>query len=112
VRKPLILLAFLFALAVSVTAAGQPVQHRTLPAKAVRGTLGEPQVFPTVKIGDRILRLSPGARIYDPSNRTLVHAQLPSGAEVLYTTDAAGNIQRMYVLTDEELLRLKQAGRR
>jgi hypothetical protein len=105
-------LVVLCAIAFGPTAAAQHIQQRPLPPKASRGTLGEPQTFPTVKIGNRILRLSPGARIYDQSNRTIVHAQLPPGAEVVYTNDAAGDIQRMYVLTEEELLRLKQAGRR
>jgi hypothetical protein len=41
-----------------------------------------------------------------------VHGQLPTGAEVLYSMDTAGAIQRMYILTDEELLRLQQAGKR
>ena len=102
----------MYVLAVSLAAEAQHVQQRPLPPKASRGTLGEPQMFPAVKIGNRTLRLSPGARIYDQSNRTIVHAQLPPGAQVLYTSDAAGDIQRMYVLTEEELLRLKQAGRR
>lgn len=96
----------------SLTAAAQPVQQRSLPAKASRGTLGESLEFPTVKINNRILRLSPGARIFDQSNRTIVHAQLPPGSEVMYTSDPAGDIQRMYVLTEEELVRLKHAGRR
>ena len=109
-RKLLLLLIFCsFA---AVPASAQFIQQRILPANAMRGTLGEPQAFPTVRIGSRTLRLSPGARIYDRSNRTIVHGQLPSGAEVLYSTDQAGDIQRMYILTDEELLRLRQAGKR
>jgi hypothetical protein len=94
------------------SASAQFIQQRFLPANGVRGTLGDPQAFPAVKIGNRTLRLTPGARIYDRSNRTIVHAQLPPGAEVLYSTDQTGDIQRMYILTDEELLRLKQARRR
>jgi hypothetical protein len=110
-RKLLILLTFCCSLAALDTSA-QFIQQRFLPADGLRGTLGEPQDFPAVKIDDHPLRLTPGARIYDRSNRTIVHGQLPSGAEVLYVTDKAGNIQRIYVLTDEELLRLKQAGKR
>ena len=111
-RKLLLLLIFYSCLTAPGPAAAQFIQQRFLPANGVRGTLGEPQVFPAVRIGSRTLRLSPGARIYDRSNRTIVHAQLPPGAEVLYSTDQGGDIQRMYILTDEELLRLRQAGRR
>jgi hypothetical protein len=112
VRKLLLLLVFWSCLAAAIPAAAQFIQQRFLPANGARGTLGEPQLFPAVRIGSRTLRLSPGARIYDRSNRTIVHAQLPPGAEVLYSTDQTGDIQRMYILTDEELLRLRQAGRR
>ena len=112
VRKLLLLLILYSCLAAPDPAAAQFIQQRFLPASGLRGTLGEPQVFPAVRIGSRTLRLSPGARIYDRSNRTIVHAQLPPGADVLYSTDQGGDIQRMYILTDEELLRLKQAGRR
>ena len=111
-RNLLVSLTLLCLLGVSSTAPAQHVQQRMLPAKAVQGTLGEPEVFPAVRIGNRILRLSPGARIYDQSNRTIVHAQLAAGAEVLYTSDPAGDIQRMYILTEEELLRLREARRR
>ena len=110
-RKFLILLTFCCPL-VPLGASAQFIQQRFLPADGVRGTLGEPQAFPGVQIGNQILRLTPGARIYDQSNRTIVHGQLPSGAEVLYVTDKAGDVQRIYVLTDEELLRLKQTGKR
>ena len=110
-RKFLILLAFCCSL-LPPHASGQLIQQRFLPADGVRGTLGDPQTFPGVQIGNQILRLTPGARIYDQSNRTMVHGQLPSGAEVLYVMDKAGDVQRIYVLTDEELLRLKQTGKR
>ena len=110
-RKFLILLTFCCSLVPS-DASAQLIQQRFLPADGVRGTLGEPQTFPGVQIGNQILRLTPGARIYDQSNRTIVHGQLASGAEVLYVTGKPGDVQRIYVLTDEELLRLKQTGKR
>jgi hypothetical protein len=94
--------------AASAPVCAQFVQQRFLPANGERGTLGEPQAFPSVKIGSRTLRLTPGARIYDTSNRTLVHAQLPPGAEVLYSRDQTGDIQRIYILTEQELSRLKR----
>jgi hypothetical protein len=110
-RKFLILLTFCCPL-LPLDASAQFIQQRFLPPDGVRGTVGEPQAFPEVQIGNEIFRLTPGARIYDRSNRTIVHGQLPPGAEVIYVTDKSGGVQRIYVLTDEELLRLKQAGKR
>jgi len=85
---------------------------RFLPPNGERGTLGPTQNFPAVAIGKNILRLTPGARIYDRDNRTIVHAQLPPGAEVVYSRDQAGYVQRIYLLTEQELFVLKQAGKR
>jgi hypothetical protein len=109
-RKLLLLLAFSIALA-SGTVAAQFISMRFLPPNGVRGTLGATVDFPAVVIGNRILRLNPGARIYDQMNRTIVHTQLPPGSEVLFLPDQAGNVQRIYILTEQELLQLRAASR-
>jgi hypothetical protein len=105
-RKLLLLLVFCVMPAVSPDASAQFIQQRFLPANGERGTLGAAEAFPIVRIGNRTLRLTPGARIYDRENRTLVHAQLPPDAEVLYSRDQSGAIQRIYILTDQERSRL------
>src|SRR5688572_7256143 len=88
-------------------------QHvRMLPAQGERGTLGENQPLPLVKIGSKVLRLAPGGVIYDQSNRSIVHAYLPAAANVLYTKDLNGHIQRIYILTEQEQARLDRAGKR
>ena len=104
-RKPLVLLAFLmFFAGDSVLAQGLAI--RQLPAKGQRGQLGDPQPLPIVLVGGKVLRLAPGAVIYDQQNRSIVHGNLPPMADVFYTTDAAGNIQRLYVLTPDESVAL------
>ena len=97
--------------AISLPAYAQHVQQRFLPVNGVRGTLGEPLAYPAVLIDKRLMRLAPGARMFDTSNRTVVHSHLPSGAQVLYATEQSGNIIRVYVLTEQEIAGLKQAGR-
>ena len=89
----------------------QHVQQRFLPVNGVRGTLGAPQAYPAVLIDKRIMRLAPGARMFDLSNRTIVHSHLPSGAQVLYAREQSGDIIRIYILTEQEIASLKQAGR-
>ena len=111
-RKLLLLLMFSGAVALSTPAAAQFVQQRFLPPNGERGTLGPTADFPSVMIGKTLLLMNPGARIYDRDNRTLVHAQLPPGAEVVYSRDQAGYVQRIYILTEQELAVLKQAGKR
>ncbi|MDB5863731.1 MAG: hypothetical protein JWO70_1537 [Betaproteobacteria bacterium] len=108
-RKCLLLLVLCF---VAQTAAVHSQPFRFLPAAGERGRTGESLPLPVVKIGRRVLELAPGALIFDQNNRTLVHAQLPVNAEVLYTRDQAGQVQRVYILTEEEKARLAAAGKR
>jgi hypothetical protein len=111
-RKLLLLLAFLSACAAAGGAAAQFMQMRFLPPEGIRGVLGPTQDMPYVAIGNRVLRLTPGARIYDQNNRTIVHSQLPSGAQILFLRDQAGDVLRIYILTEQELAVFKQTGRR
>ena len=110
-RKLLLLLAFSCSI-VLPAAHAQFIQQRFLPANGERGITGAPQAFPTVQINKRLLQLAPGARIYDQSNRTIVHAHLPPGAEVFYAKEPSGNVQRIYILTEQEIVALKKAGKR
>ena len=108
-RKYLLLLTF-YSLFAGASAHAQ--QMRILPAQGERGTLGESQPLPLVKIGSRVLRLAPGGVIYDQSNRFIVHAHLPPDAAVFYTKNANGDIQRIYILTEQEQALLDRAGKR
>src|SRR5688572_9641302 len=94
---------FSAASALAVPAAAQFISQRFLPPNGERGKLGAAQVFPAVRIGNNLLLMTPSARIYDIDNRTIVHAQLPPGSEIFYSRDQAGYIQRIYILTDQEL---------
>ncbi|MGZ8197477.1 MAG: hypothetical protein ACXWUH_15680 [Burkholderiales bacterium] len=94
------------------SAAAQFISQRFLPAQGERGRLGETQALPMVKIGSRVLRLAPGALIYDQQNRSIVHADLPPSVDVYYTKDTAGNVTRIYILTEQERTRLNASGKR
>lgn len=85
---------------------------RILPAAFERGATGANHQLPLVRIGSRTLKLAPGAVIYDRENRSILHEQLPVGVQVLYTKNQDGDVQRIYILTNEELQRLSQSGRR
>ena len=111
-RKPLLLLSFCLALQSFAAAHAQLLQQRPLPANGERGRIGAPQPLPLVQIGNRVLRLAPGGVIYDQQNRSIVHAHLPAGADVFYTRDVNGEMQRIYILTPDEQSRLTRAGKR
>lgn len=105
------LLLLVFCVASSLSSAHAQLM-RILPAAFERGETGANQPLPLVKIGNRTLKLAPGAVIYDRENRSIIHEQLPVGVQVLYTKDQNGDVQRIYILTNDELQRLSQAGRR
>ena len=94
------------------SATAQFISQRFLPAQGERGRLGEAQPLPMVKIGNRVLRMAPGAVIYDQQNRSILHAHLPQNADVYFTKDPAGNVMRVYILTEQERARLDAAGKR
>ena len=102
--KPLVRLLFLLLSGIVTTApvSAQVLQQRPLPAQGKRGELGAPLALPMIRIGNDVLRLAPGGVLYDQFNRTILHAALPPRADVWYTTDPQGDIQRLYVLAPAE----------
>jgi len=115
IMRKLLLLFILFSatpfLAAS-PAAAQMVQQRGLPADGKRAQTGEAHPLPMVELNRQMMRLAPGAIIFDQHNRTIIHAQLPPYADVLYLEDINGNVRRIFVLTPAEQERLDQAPRR
>ena len=101
------------ALSVAFAATAYPQPGRLLPANGKLGDLGARQnIYPLIQIGSEVLRLAPGALIYDESNRTIVHAALPEHKAVLYVQDPAGSVMRVYILRPDELKRIKGAAQR
>lgn len=109
-RRPLIeinaLLRYVFSFALGLllsgNAAAQLAHQRILPTQGKQAALGEPLPLPMVQLGKEMLRMAPGGVIYDASNRAILHSALPPHAAVLYTVDANGDVQRLYVLTPTE----------
>ena len=83
-------------------------QIRFLPANGKRGTTGESLPLPQVKINRQVLALAPGGLIYDINNRTILHQNLPQGADVWYQLNIEGQVQHIYILRPDEQARLKR----
>ena len=96
-RKSLLLLVLLLFLE---AAHAQP--FRTLPVAGELGRTGDTLPLPAVKIGRRVLRLGPGALVFDQNNRTVLHGLIPVHAHVFFTRDSHGDIRRLYILTEQE----------
>jgi hypothetical protein len=78
-----------------------------LPANARYGELKDLR-YPQAQIGDKVLRLGPGAKIYNPQNLIIMPATAPSQASVLYRLDINGEITEMWLLTAEEAAAAKR----
>ena len=83
--------------------------QRNLPAGGVVGVLAaNPNLpLPMVQIDSRAFRLAPGGTIVDQNNRTILHAQIPPQAAAYILFAGNGEIQRMFLLTPDELQRLR-----
>ena len=104
--KLLLLLTLILSLAASFAS---QAQVRTLPANAKRITVGQQRFsMPYVDLGNKQVKLAPGAVIYDQQNRTIVQNALPPGADVVFTTDMQGDVARIYILTPAEQVQLNQ----
>jgi hypothetical protein len=77
-------------------------QLRTIPATAKRATVGQALPLPFINLNGTTVKLAPGGVIYDQNNRTILHQDLPPGADVAFVIDMNGDIGRIYILTPQE----------
>lgn len=97
----------------TIAAASHAQVGRLLPANGKLGELvGQQHPFPLVQINNKVVRLAPGALIYDRENRTILHNQVPPSSQVLFVEDRGGQIVRIYLLRPDELARLKSTIKR
>ena len=95
-RWMILIVALFFAAAVHA--------GRILPPAAQMGALKAAD-YPYVKIGDNVLRLAPGARIFNAENRTILPNLLPAEAAVFYQLDLYGQVINLWLATPEEAAR-------
>ncbi len=108
-RLLVLLLALAAAAALSGPGDARAQFQRNLPPNGALGVLtADPDLpLPLVRIDSRTFRMAPGGIIVDQNNRTLLHAQIPPRAAAYVVFDRNGDILRMFLLTPEELQRLR-----
>ena len=85
---------------------------RPFPAEAKSGTLTI-TAYPNIEVNGKPRNLSGGARIWSTDNLTVVPNALGSATyRVAYTEDMEGAIDRVWLLTDEEIDALPAPTRR
>lgn len=106
-RKSLLLLTLLLSFGIGWGSQSH-AQLRQLPQNGERGVTGEKLPLPLVVISRKPMKLAPGGLIFDTHNRTILHQDLPPGAEVWFQKNMDGDVQRIYLLTAFEQARLDQ----
>ena len=95
-------LSTLFTAAALTCGGAAYAQLRSIPDDAKRGQI-RPVREMIVEIDGAQARLAPGAQIRDTGNRIVLPGSLPQNAQLVkYTVDAAGLVQRVWILTQEE----------
>jgi len=97
-----IVLSALLALCALGFAAGAAAE-RIFPPNAQRGEM-KAFAYPQMKIGDKILRLSAGSRIYNEQNLIIMPASLQrQSAQVIYAMDINDQLSAVWLLTAAEI---------
>ena len=78
-----------------------------LPGDAHYGELKAFQ-HPQARIGDKVLRLAPGAKLYNTQNLIIMPVSMPQQASVLYRQDTSGDIIELWLLTPAEAAAAKK----
>jgi hypothetical protein len=95
-RLIVLIVALFFAAAVHA--------DRMLPPVAKLGEMKAAD-YPYVKIGDSVLKFSPGARIFNIENRMILPNLLPAKAAVFFQLDLYGQVINLWLATPEEAAR-------
>ncbi len=97
----IVLLAAMLGLACATLA----LAERNFQAQAKRGDM-KAYDYRSMKIGDKVYRLSPASRIYNHSNLIIMPASLQvQTAPVMYTLDTRGDLASVWLLSKEEAVR-------
>ncbi len=99
--------AALLALLAILAGAGL-ASARDLPADAKFGKLTAFQ-YPYALIGGKKLRMNAAARIYNEDNLIVQPAAMRQSAKVLYQLDSAGDLAKIWLLTEPEAVAAAQA---
>ncbi|MES2356377.1 MAG: hypothetical protein V4568_18645 [Pseudomonadota bacterium] len=75
---------------------------RTLPPDGLQADLMAME-NPYVQLAGKQFRLAPGARIFDTWNRIITPNMLPAKTKALYKLDFRGDVQTIWLLTNEEI---------
>jgi hypothetical protein len=94
---------FLISLLLALTALSVAAAPRNFPANAKRGVMSA-SIYPQILINGQLQRLSPGAKIMSKQNTiTMPSTMMNNTYTVNYTVDDQGLIDKVWILTDEEL---------
>ncbi|MEN9886987.1 MAG: hypothetical protein RL758_1565 [Pseudomonadota bacterium] len=97
-----LLAALLTGLGLCTATAQAQTLIRRFPDPALRGTF-QVVLWPDVLVDGKPERMSPGARVYNQMNSSVLSSQLPAGTYLVnYTREIHGMIHQVWILTEAE----------
>jgi hypothetical protein len=86
---------------------------RLFPQPPSNSKLGELTTinYPQVEISDETMQLGAGGQIRGTNNHIILPAALTEFGPVLYWTGPTGDVQRIWLLTSEEMTQAKEEGK-
>ena len=76
-------------------------QLRSIPKEAQHGVIRHLETM-VIELNGKPALLSAGAQIRDPDNRLVLPASLTEKVDVGYTLDGAGQVHRVWILSERE----------
>ena len=95
------------ALLIGMTLSALSFADRVLPQNGQLGLLDHYQLN-AVSIDGTTRQPAAAIRVYAADNHLLMPQQVPDNSNIWYTTEANGNVWKIWLLSDDELAQIKQ----
>ncbi|TCV84715.1 hypothetical protein [Sulfurirhabdus autotrophica] len=85
----------------SVAFAQMAVAGRLLPQDVKTGMIRGVE-YPQVNVDGTVYKLSPGSRVFDQSNRSILPGSIPQSARIFYQLNPQGELSKVWIMTPDE----------
>jgi len=93
--------SLLMLILISVASIQLAVAGRILPQDVKSGMMRAVE-YPQVNVDGTVYKLSPGSRVFDQNNRTILPGSLPQTARIFYQLNPQGELSKIWIMTPDE----------
>ncbi len=85
----------------SVAFAQMAIAGRLLPQDVKTGMIRAVQ-YPQVNVDGTVYKLSPGSRVFDQNNRSVLPGSIPQSVRIFYQLNPQGELSKVWIMTPDE----------